>query len=164
MEQMAKTMDQAAKAAAKQEGKYLTFSLVGERYGINILKVKGKMTVLIVEDHEGLRLLLSGMVSEHFSEWDCLEARDGEEAVATASIHLPDIVLMDIGLPKMNGIEATRRIKEAVPKARVVMVTSHEAPEYEKAAMLAGASAYVLKDRMNSELIPVVAKLFSQTQ
>jgi DNA-binding NarL/FixJ family response regulator len=71
---------------------------------------------------------------------------------------------MDIGLPKMNGIEATRRIKDAVPKARVVIVTNHETPEYENAAAIAGASAYVLKNRVNSELIPIVTKLLSQTQ
>jgi DNA-binding NarL/FixJ family response regulator len=123
-----------------------------------------KLAILIVEDHEGVRLHLSVLVSESFPECDCFEARDGEEAVAIASLHSPDIVLMDIGLPKMNGIEATRRIKEAVPKARVVIVTNHETREYEEAAAIAGASAYVLKNRVNSELIPIVKKLLSQTR
>jgi len=123
-----------------------------------------KVTILIVEDQERVRLRLTLLVSESFPECDCYEARDGEEAVARASFHSPDIVLMDIGLPKMNGIEATRRIKEAVPKARVVIVTNHEAPEYEKAAVIAGASAYVCKERMNSELIPIIMKLLSQIQ
>jgi DNA-binding NarL/FixJ family response regulator len=123
-----------------------------------------RVTILIVEDYEGVRLHLRALVSDSFPECHCFEARDGEEAVAMASLHLPDIVLMDIGLPKMNGIEATRRIKDAVPKARVVIVTNHETPEYENAAAIAGASAYVLKNRVNSELIPIVTKLLSQTQ
>jgi DNA-binding NarL/FixJ family response regulator len=123
-----------------------------------------KVTILIVEDREGVRFYLRALVSDSFPECHCFEARDGEEAVAMASLHLPDIVLMDIGLPKMNGIEATRRIKDAVPKARVVIVTNHETPEYENAAAIAGASAYVLKNRVNSELIPIVTKLLSQTQ
>jgi len=123
-----------------------------------------EVTILIVEDREGVRHYLRVLVSESFPKCHCFEARDGEEAVTMASLHLPDIVLMDIGLPKMNGIEATRRIKETVPKARIVIVTNHEACEYKKAAAIAGASAYVLKNRMNSELIPIVTKLLSQTQ
>jgi DNA-binding NarL/FixJ family response regulator len=119
---------------------------------------------LIAEDSEGVRLYLRGLIRESFPECDCFEARDGEEAVALASLHSPEIILMDIGLPNMNGIEATRRIKEAVPKTQVVIVTNHEATEYEKEAAIAGASAYVLKHRIHTELIPVMTRLLSQSQ
>lgn len=79
-----------------------------------------------------------------------------------ASLHSPDIVLMDIGLPKMNGIEATRRIKSAVPQVNVVIVTNHEACEFENEAAVAGANAYMLKHQMQTELIPILTKLLSQ--
>lgn len=121
-----------------------------------------KVNILIVEDREGVRLYLRVLVSESFPECHCFEARDGEEAVAMASLHSPEIVLMDIGLPKMNGIEATRRIKEAVPKARVVIVTNHEASEFKNEAIIAGANAYILKHQMQTELIPILTKLLSQ--
>lgn len=123
-----------------------------------------KATILIVEDREGVRLYLRVLVSESFPECHCFEARDGEEALAMASLHSPDLVLMDIGLPKMNGIEATRRIKEAVPKARVVIVTNHEAAEFQREAYAVGASAYVLKHQIHTELLPILTKLLSQAQ
>lgn len=123
-----------------------------------------KSTVLIVEDHEGVRLLLRVLLRESLSEYHILEAKDGEEAVALASLHSPDIVLMDIGLPKMNGIEATRRIKNALPQTHVIIVTNHEAIEFKKEATFAGASSYVLKNRMDTELIPIMTELLSRSQ
>ena len=93
-----------------------------------------------------------------------LEAKSGEEAVSLAVTKPPDIVLMDIGLPKMNGIEATRRIKAAVMQARVVIVTSHEACKFRRAAVGAGASAYVLKERIYTDLLPVLTELVSQAE
>jgi DNA-binding NarL/FixJ family response regulator len=123
-----------------------------------------KVTILIVDDHEGMRIFLRELVRESLPGFLFFEAKDGVEAVALACLHSPDIVLMDIGLPNMNGIEATRRIKEAVPRAHVVIVTNHEAPEYEKGATIAGASAYVLKHRIPTELIPVLTRLLPQSK
>jgi DNA-binding NarL/FixJ family response regulator len=86
-------------------------------------------------------------------------ARSGEEAVAIVSERSPDIVLMDIGLPKMNGIEATRHILKAVPKTHVVILTIHDVIDYKTDASAAGADAYIPKHAMHSELIPMVTKL-----
>lgn len=119
-----------------------------------------KPTILVVEDHEGVRGLILDLLSEAFPEGNFLEAKSGEEAVGLACRHSPDIVLMDIGLPKMNGLEATRCIKLAVPKAHVVIVTNHEGSDFQRAATVAGASAYISKSRMETELIPVLTKLF----
>jgi DNA-binding NarL/FixJ family response regulator len=121
-----------------------------------------KPTILIVDDHEGIRLFLRALLSESLSGYHIFEAKDGEEAVALAFFHSPGIVLMDIGLPKMSGIEATQRIKDALPQTHVIIITNHEAHEFEKEAAIAGASAYVLKYRVHTDLIPILTKLLSQ--
>jgi len=120
-------------------------------------------TVLIVEDHDAVRAALRDWLSVVFQDWGFLEAKSGEEAVDLARRNSPDVILMDIGLPGMNGIEATRRIKAAVPQAQVVMLTIHEAPEYQADAAAAGASAYILKRHMHSELIPALQRLLSSS-
>lgn len=99
-----------------------------------------------------------------FPQCDFLEAESGEAAVAFARIQPPDIVLMDIGLPQMNGIEATRRIGAVASKAQVVMLTVYEASNYRTDATIAGASAYVLKRTMHADLVPVIARLLAQSQ
>jgi len=120
-----------------------------------------KPTFLVVEDHDGVRTLLLDWLGENFPESLLREAKSGEEAVSSAVTEPPDIVLMDIGLPKMDGIQATRRIKTAVPQAQVVIVTSHEASRYQSAAIGAGASAYVMKSRIYIDLLPILTGLFS---
>lgn len=116
-------------------------------------------TLLIVEDNQGIRLWMRTLVLEAFPDLCIVEATGGEEAVALTSLHLPEIVLMDIGLPQMNGIEATRRVKAIVPRVHVVIVTNNGAPEYEEEATRAGAYAYVLKKDISSRLIPVLRQI-----
>jgi len=118
-------------------------------------------TVLIVEDSEGIRLWMRTLVSEAFPDLGIIEATRGEEAIALTSLYLPEVILMDIGLPKMNGLEATWRIKALVPQAYVVIVTNYEAPEYEEKAVRAGAYAYVLKKDISDKLIPVLRQIMT---
>jgi len=118
-------------------------------------------TILIVEDHDAVRAALRDWLSTTFPDWSFLEAKSGEEAVDLACAKAPDIILMDIGLPKMNGIGATRHIKAAAPQVQVVMLTIHEAPEYQADAAAAGANAYVVKRKMHTELIPTLRKLMA---
>jgi len=116
-------------------------------------------TVLIVEDNQGIRLWMRTLVAEAFPDFCIVEATGGEEAVALSLLHLPEVTLMDIGLPKMNGLEATWRIKAIVPQAHVVMVTNHATPEYEEEATRAGVYAYILKKDISSRLIPVLRQI-----
>ena len=120
-----------------------------------------KATILIVEDHDAVRTSLRDWLSSSFPECCFLEAKSGEEAVDLTCAQPPDIVLMDIGLPRMNGVEATTRIKAIRPQTQVVMLTIHEASRYRADAATAGASAYLLKRRMHTELIPAMTKLLS---
>jgi len=115
--------------------------------------------ILVVEDHDVVRTSLCNWLHASFPNLDCLEARGGEEAVALALAERPAIILMDINLPDMNGIEAMRRIKTAAPQIHVVMLSIYEDAHHQADAMAAQASAYVPKRRMHLDLIPVVKRL-----
>ena len=117
------------------------------------------VTILIVEDHDAVRTSLREWLEAVFPEYLVMEATSGEEAVAMAQVTSPHVVVMDIILPQMVGIEATRRIWADVPTAEVVILTIHEAEAYRAAAAAAGASAYVPKRVMQTELIPILTAL-----
>lgn len=118
-------------------------------------------TVLIVEDNGTVRTALHEWLGASFPHCRFLEAKNGEEAVAMACALVPDVVLMDIWLPEISGLEATRRIKANTPEVQVVMLTIHEGSAYQADAASAGASAYVAKRTMHTELIPVLRTLLS---
>jgi two-component system, NarL family, invasion response regulator UvrY len=119
-------------------------------------------TILIVEDHDSVRNSLRNWLSVVFPNYRFAEAKSGEEAVDAVLSQVPELVLMDIGLPGMKGIEATRMIKTIVPETKVVMLTIHEDPRYEADALAAGANGYVSKRKIHSELIPVLMRLLDQ--
>lgn len=101
------------------------------------------MKVLIVDDNAGVRRLLRVIVSDMVAEtWDCTDGADALEAYFT---HRPDIVLMDIRMPRMDGLAATRQILAADPSAKVVIVTDYDDEMLRAAALGAGARAYVVK-------------------
>ena len=114
--------------------------------------------LLIADDHalvrEGLRTVLSGEEDIQV----IAEARDGEEALSSCRELRPDLILMDVRMPVMDGLEATRRIKEEMPQVSVVMVTMHENPDYLFEAIKAGAAGYVLKDASGDRLVGAVRK------
>jgi two-component system response regulator NreC len=114
------------------------------------------LRVVIVDDHtifrSGLKLLLS-------SESDIKvvgEAQDGNGAVELATRLEPNVVLMDIGMPEVNGFEATRRIKELAPDVNILVLTMHRSDEYFFKILEAGASGYILKGAETEELINAV--------
>ena len=112
----------------------------------------GDRTVLVVDDHDVLRGLLQSRLREWFPGVRIVEASNGEAAVARTSSERPDVVIMDITLPGMNGIEATKAIKRLHPEIPVVMLTVHELEAYRSDAVAAGADAYVPKRQMQAEL------------
>ena len=117
------------------------------------------LTILIVEDHDAVRASLREWLEAVFHECQVVEAASGEEAVAMARVTRPRVVVMDIVLPQMDGIEATRQIKADVPTADVVMLTVHEADAYRADAAAAGASAFVPKRVAQTQLVPTLATL-----
>lgn len=101
--------------------------------------------VLIVEDHLMVRMGLS-LILEKIGDIDLIgEAEDGLEGVMKAQKLLPDVVLMDIGLPEIDGIEATKRIKETNPEINILMFTSRDSEDDVLAAFEAGANGYIMK-------------------
>ena len=118
--------------------------------------------VLVVDDHAILR---DGIRSLLESQEDILvvgEAGNGSEALESISISLPDIVLMDISMPKTNGLEATRSIKERFPHVKVLILTQHDNREYIAPALGAGASGYVLKRSGRRELLNAIRQVHEQ--
>jgi DNA-binding NarL/FixJ family response regulator len=115
----------------------------------------GSIRVLIVDDHpvvrEGLRIILNGpdvVVAG--------EARTGAEAVDAVARVRPDIILMDIQMPGMDGLEATAAIKESTPEIPIIIMTSHEDKDLLRRAIQAGAAGYLLKGTSREELIQAI--------
>jgi CheY-like chemotaxis protein len=104
------------------------------------------MRLLVVEDDERIRQLIKSVVSDLSDEF--YECSDGADAEAIYAEHLPDWVLMDLMMPEVDGITATRRIKSSFPKARVIIVTSYESVSLRKEALRVGAYACVLKENL----------------
>src|SRR5918998_3730371 len=114
--------------------------------------------ILIADDHalvrEGLRTMLSGEEGIQV----VAEANDGQQALDVCRELGPDLVLMDVRMPVMDGLEATKRIKQEMPKTSVMMVTMHENPDYLFEAVKAGAAGYVLKDASGERLLSAVRR------
>jgi len=115
-----------------------------------------KIRILIADDHsvvrEGLRTLLGKV-----EDFDVIaEAADGEEAVRLIIEKKPDVAILDISMPVVNGIEATRQVRRASPKTKILIFTIHENEEYVYQMVAAGANGYVLKDAGKNDLIAAV--------
>lgn len=118
-----------------------------------------KIRVLIVDDHSLLRQGLSQLLSLE-TDIDVIgTAQDGEEAIAKCQELKPDVVLMDINMPNVNGIQALRRIKDIGFKTKVIMLTIHDDREYLFETMNLGAEGYVLKDTDSDSLVEAIRRV-----
>ncbi len=117
------------------------------------------LSILIADDHAvvraGLRILL-----ESRSRWQvCAEAADGRDAVEKATKHKPQIAILDIGMPLLNGVEATRQIRKASPATEILILTMHESDDLVQQVVEAGARGYILKDEADRVLLDAVQAL-----
>ena len=116
------------------------------------------VTVLIVDDHEVVRQGVRAYLGAQ-PEFEVLgEADSGAAAVALAEEHVPDVVLMDLIMPGMDGVEATRRVKDVSPRTQIVVLTSYHEDEHIFPALQAGALSYVLKDLGMEELAEAILR------
>ena len=116
-------------------------------------------TIMIVEDNDLVRESLRVWLAINFPHCSLTEAASGEDALLLASVQPLDLILMDIGLPDMNGIETTRRLHASHSGLRIIVLSIQEDAQYVADALAAGASYYVPKRKMHSELVPLMARL-----
>ena len=117
--------------------------------------------IVIAEDHtilrEGLRMLLSSN-----PDFEVVgEAQDGLEAIRSVEAYKPDLVLMDLSMPRMNGVGAIQEIKKQSPSTKILVLTVHKTEEYILTTLKAGADGYVLKDATHGELMLAIENVFS---
>jgi DNA-binding NarL/FixJ family response regulator len=110
------------------------------------------MRLLLADDHALVRGGLRALIADIPEVSEILEAADGHEALAAVALHHPEVVLMDIDMPRMNGIEATSLILSIAPKTRVIIISMYHDEEYVWNALRAGASAYLAKTAVVDEL------------
>jgi len=116
----------------------------------------GKIKVILAEDHAVVRQGTKQLL-ERYPDIEVIgEAHDGEEAIALAATLQPDVVIMDVRMPRKSGIEATREIKKENPKAAILVLTAHDDDEYIFALLEAGANGYLLKTAEIEELVKAV--------
>jgi two-component system response regulator NreC len=115
--------------------------------------------VLLADDHAILRQGLVGILATSGEFEVVAEAADGHEAVERSLATRPDVVVLDITMPRLGGLEAARRIRKALPGTKVLVLTMHEDEEYVLKMVRAGASGYVVKESAASELLAAVRAL-----
>ena len=115
--------------------------------------------ILIADDHTLVRESLVGLLQAEGDVQVVAQAADGVETVERALATRPDIVVADLSMPRLGGIEVVRRLKEALPATRVLVLTMHQEDEYVLQAVRAGASGYLVKDSAASELLAAVRNL-----
>jgi NarL family two-component system response regulator LiaR len=116
------------------------------------------ITVMIVDDHEMVRCGASGYLEAQEDIHVIAEAESGEEALELALEHVPDVVLMDLVMPGMDGVEATRKLKEISPRTQIIILTSYHEDEHIFPALQAGAISYLLKDVKAAELVEAIRR------
>jgi len=117
-----------------------------------------KITILLVDDHQVVRQGLRAYLDSQPDFIVIGEATSGEEAVQAAMEYLPDVMLMDLVMSGMGGVEATRKVKDVTPRTQIVVLTSYHQDEFIFPALQAGAISYVLKDVMMEDLADAIRK------
>ncbi len=115
-----------------------------------------KMKLMIVDDHDGMRTNIRALIAAPGDT--VLECGSGDEAVKAVADFKPDCVTVDVNMPGLCAFETMRAIRDAHPSARVVCVTSHDQPDYRRAAFDAGASGYVAKENLSDLYLLVATK------
>jgi DNA-binding NarL/FixJ family response regulator len=117
------------------------------------------LKILIADDHDLIRKGLRRLIEEHPGWQVCGEARSGREAVEQCLQLQPDVIVVDISMPDLNGLDATRQIRKACPKTEVLVITHHDSDGIAAEVMDAGARGYVLKSDSDTDLVRAVEAL-----
>lgn len=122
------------------------------------------MRLLLVDDDAGFRSTLRGLLAQRSEALIVGEAADGEEALRLVTQLRPEIVLMDLVMPRMNGLEATRRLKTQWPDLAAIILTVHDEEVYRSTALAAGAEAFLEKKMLGVDLWPTLARILNRSR
>ena len=115
--------------------------------------------ILVADDHQVVRTGLRALLESKAGWQVCAEASNGREAVEKAGQHKPDVAVLDIGMPLLNGVEATRQIRKLSPQTEILILTMHDSEQLIQEVLGAGAHGYILKDDADRNLIAAVDAL-----
>jgi DNA-binding NarL/FixJ family response regulator len=117
------------------------------------------LRILLADDHDIVRRGMRELLEEQVGWSVCAEAGNGRVAVELALAHRPQVCVLDLSMPELNGLEATRRIKEALPETEILIFSMHESEELIRDVLAAGARGYLLKSDASRQLVPAVETL-----
>src|SRR5258708_20568931 len=117
------------------------------------------LRIVVADDHDIIRRGLKQLLTAHQGWEACAEAKTGREAVSITEQLKPDIVVMDISMPDLNGLEAARRIKKALPRTEILILTLHFSDQLVREIVEAGVRAYIMKSDADKDLISAVEAL-----
>jgi DNA-binding NarL/FixJ family response regulator len=117
------------------------------------------LRILVADDHEVARQGIRSLLENHAGWQVCGEARDGREAVDFANQLKPDVLLLDIGMPNLNGLDAARQILATLPEARILILTIHDSEQVVREVLAAGARGFLLKSDAGRDLVAAVEAL-----
>jgi len=120
------------------------------------------LRILIADDHEVARRGIRSLLESHLGWEVCAEAKDGRDAVELATSMKPDLVLLDIGMPNLNGLEAARQILATSPNVAILILTMHDSDNVIREVLRAGARGFLLKSDAGRDLVAAVEALESQ--
>lgn len=119
-----------------------------------------RIRILLVDDHEVIRRNIRRLLTAH-DDFDLFaEASNGTDAIEMAREHQPDVILLDISMPEPNGLAALPLIRKVAPNARVLMITSHDAANFARAALDAGARGFLTKSDLSAELALAIRQVY----
>jgi DNA-binding NarL/FixJ family response regulator len=117
------------------------------------------LRILVADDHDIIRRGLKQLLTAHAGWEVCAEARNGREALTLAEQAKPDIVVMDLSMPDLNGLEAARRIRKALPRTEILVLTLHFSDQLVREIVEAGVRAYIMKSDADKDLVTAVEAL-----
>lgn len=120
------------------------------------------LRILLVDDFASWRSYVASVLQERECFEVVGEAADGQEAIEKATELQPDLILMDIAMPKLNGIEAARRIRDRAANSKIVFISLEICDELAEAAVAVGAQAYIAKREIRAKLLPTIDRLFGK--